>query len=205
MKSTKIFCVGFQKTGTTSLGAALEILGYKVCGVRYDLIPAIKENNWTHIDEVISQHDAFKDNPWPVIYKSLDEKYPGSKFILTIRDEPAWIKSLVNHFGTTPSVMQDFIYEKEYPKGNEELYIDVYRKHNQDVKTYFEKRPGDLLIIDLTHEKKWDRICHFLSIPIPGSDFPHENKGKYTFIGKLMKYGKKKSRLLLKKLKIIND
>ena len=201
----KIFCIGFQKTGTTSLGVALEILGYNVCGVRYDFIDAIQENNRTLIDDVISQHDAFKDNPWPVIYKSLDEKYPGSKFILTLRDESAWIKSLVNHFGTTPSVMQDFIYGKSYPKGNEELYLRIYRNHNEDVKRYFETRPEDLLVIDLTHEKKWNRICQFLSRPIPNAAFPHENKGKYTFLGKLMKYGKKKSRLLLKKLRIIKE
>ena len=28
----KIFCIGFHKTGTTSLGQALEALGYRVCG-----------------------------------------------------------------------------------------------------------------------------------------------------------------------------
>jgi len=206
MKSTnKIFCIGFQKTGTTSLGAALEILGYKVCGVRYDLIDAIKENNWAQIDEVVRQHDAFKDNPWPVVYQSLNEKYPGSKFILTLRDESAWIKSLVNHFGTTPSVMQDFIYGKAYPKGNEDLYLEIYRKHNREVLAHFEKRPEDLLVIDLTHEKKWDRICQFLSKPVPNAVFPHENKGQYSFLGKLVKYGKKKSRLFLKKLKILKE
>lgn len=200
--STKIFCIGFQKTGTTSLGTTLEILGYKVCGVRYDLIDVIREGHWSQMDEVIMQHDAFKDNPWPVIYKTLDEKYPGSKFILTTRDESAWIKSLVNHFGTTPSVMQDFIYGKAYPKGNEDLYREIYQKHNQDVKAYFEKRPEDLLVIDLTHEKKWDRICHFLSLPVPTAAFPHENKGEYTSAGKLIKLIRKKFRLLLKKMKI---
>ena len=32
MKPTKVFCLGFQKTGTSSLGLALEKLGYKVAG-----------------------------------------------------------------------------------------------------------------------------------------------------------------------------
>lgn len=29
---SKIFCIGFHKTGTKSLGTALDILGYRVCG-----------------------------------------------------------------------------------------------------------------------------------------------------------------------------
>ena len=203
MKSTtKIFCIGFQKTGTTSLGTALEILGYNVCGVRYDLVDAIRGNQWEKIDGVIMQYDAFKDNPWPVIYQSLDEKYPGSKFILTVRDDSAWIKSLVNHFGTTPSVMQDFIYGKAYPKGNEELYLNTYRKHNREVLAYFENRKEDLLVMDLTHEKDWNRLCQFLDQPVPPAAFPHENKGKYTATGKFLKYLRKKGRLLLKKLKL---
>jgi len=31
MRKQKIFVIGFHKTGTSSLGAALEILGYTVC------------------------------------------------------------------------------------------------------------------------------------------------------------------------------
>ena len=32
MKQQKVFCLGFHKTGTTSLGVALGILGYRVSG-----------------------------------------------------------------------------------------------------------------------------------------------------------------------------
>ena len=32
LRDSKVFCIGFHKTGTSSLGAALKILGYKVCG-----------------------------------------------------------------------------------------------------------------------------------------------------------------------------
>ncbi len=36
--------------------------------------------------ELVAQYDAFQDNPWPIIYKGLDVKYPDSKFILMLRD-----------------------------------------------------------------------------------------------------------------------
>ena len=32
MKNQKVFCIGFHKTGTTSMRDALNILGYKVAG-----------------------------------------------------------------------------------------------------------------------------------------------------------------------------
>ena len=185
---TKIFCIGFQKTGTTSLGEAFEKLGYKVCGVYHELLPDLRRGDFEKIKDVVESYDVCKDNPWPVLYQQLDQFFPGSKFILTIRDETAWIKSVVNHFDSKPSDMINFIYGVPFPTGNEEIFLNRYRQHNQDVIDYFKKRPGDLLIIDLEKEEAWKKLCPFLKIPIPSFPFPHANKGAYTWIGKRWQY-----------------
>lgn len=187
------------------MGVALEILGYKVCGVRYDLIEPVRQKKWQPIAMAVEDFDAFQDNPWPVLFRELDLHYPGSKFILTLRDETAWLNSLLNHFNTTPSKMQDLIYGQPYPKGHEDLYLSTYRKHNQDVLAYFNNRPADLLVLDLTVDNDWSKLCEFVRKPVPTVSFPHENKGKYTPSGKALKYLRKKLRLLFKKIGLIRE
>lgn len=184
----KIFCIGFQKSGTTSLGEAFSALGYRICGVSHELLPSLKLKDYTYLQEIVNQHDVCKDNPWPVLYQQLDDFYPASKFILTLRDESAWIKSVVNHFGKTPSAMLEFIYGVPYPLGHEELFLQTFRKHNSDVINYFKNRPADLLVIDLEDGNNWEKICAFLNIPVPAIPFPHVNKGAYSPIAKIGKY-----------------
>ena len=175
----KIFGIGFHKTGTKTLQGSLEILGYRVCGPRQDLLPLVKQGRYRGVFDVVERYDAFQDNPWPMLYKILDLEYPGSKFILTVRDEEKWIKSVVNYFGDKETSMRKWIYGLGSPKGNEELYINTFKKHNSDVKRYFLNRPDDLLVIDLTAGEGWEMLCSFLEKNQPREPFPHFNKGKY--------------------------
>ncbi len=184
---SKVFGIGFHKTGTKTLGRALEILGYKVCGPRQDLLETIKQKNYKTVFKVAKDYDAFQDNPWPILYKTLDKKYPGSKFILTLRNKNSWIKSVVNHFGNKDREMRNWIYGIGYPLGNEELYVEVYRKHIADVKEYFKNRPDDLLVIDVTSGEGWEKLCNFLEKEIPRKAFPHVNKGMDSGMSKFFR------------------
>ena len=75
----KVFGIGLSKTGTTSLSAALAILGY-----RSKHFPK---------DEDFARYDAFSDITVAMKFKTLDRFFPGSQFIYTVRDEPAWLAS----------------------------------------------------------------------------------------------------------------
>lgn len=173
---TKIFCIGFHKTGTTSLTEALKILGYKVTGPNGVWDPNISRNVYSITNKLIKKYDAFQDNPWPIIYKELDKKYPNSKFILTIRDPEDWIKSQVKHFGYEDSPMRKWIYGVGHPKGNEKIYLNRYKNHNQEVIDYFKNRPEDFLILDFSKGDGWEKLCSFLNKDIPNIPFPHTNK-----------------------------
>ncbi len=168
--------------------AALVKLGYSVCGVRHDLIEAVRTKDLQTIRNVVDQFDAVQDNPWPVLYRELDQLFPGSKFILTIREEQVWYESVLNHFNSTPSPMQELIYGFSYPADHKAAYLKTYLQHISDVNLYFENRSSDFLIIDITQDPTWNRLCSFLDKPIPHTPFPHFNKGAYTLYGKIWKY-----------------
>ena len=175
MNETKVFGIGFHKTATTSLAKALTILGYRVTGPNGGGDPEISQNVYDMAYRLVEEFDAFQDNPWPIIYKELDEKFPGSKFILTLRPPEQWIKSIVKHFDSQSTYMREWIYGVGYPKGNEELYVATYEKHNKEVTEYFKDRPDDLLVFRITEGDGWEELCPFLHKPIPGTPFPHEN------------------------------
>jgi len=167
------------------MGQALEVLGYKVCHraapLRESLghkqmINLLRERSLAPIYEVARLYNAFHDNPWFWLFKELDNEFPDSKFILTLRDEDAWLKSAKNYFGSSKSDFRELIYGKGSMAGNEERYLNRYIRHNEEVRQWFAKKPGRLLEIDITNKPEWSDICHFLEKPIPDKPFPHLNK-----------------------------
>jgi len=181
MSEMKVFCVGFQKTSTTSLGLALDFLGYKVCGYNpfrgfagkgdFDL-----KSFENLVYELSEQYNAFKDTPWPLFYKEMDEKYPESKFILVVRDTDKWFLSALKDFKSTENAIHHYIYGVSYPEGNENIFKKRYEEHNNDVIKYFEHRPNDFLCLNLeAGEVNWENICNFLGKAIPNKQWPHAN------------------------------
>jgi len=147
--AAKIFCIGFHKTGTTSLAVALKMLGYRVTGPNGVRDPDIAGNALKMAHDLVPKYDAFQDNPWPILFKELDRAYPGGRFILTLRDPQSWIKSQVRHFGRMETPMRRWIYGVGCPEGNEEVYLRRFEGHNNEVLDYFRDRPAELLVMDL--------------------------------------------------------
>lgn len=85
----KVFCVGRNKTGTTSIAKALRALGFKVGDqARAEtLIEDWARRDFRKIVRYCRTADAFQDVPfsWPHTFEALDQAFPQSKFILTVR------------------------------------------------------------------------------------------------------------------------
>lgn len=166
----KIFCIGFYKTGTNSVSKALTILGYR----SGHLINGAYEpkNGWLEYIKKL-KYDTYADYPLPEkdFYKKLDKTFPNSKFILTIRDKKSFEKSYLNYFEGSPWAI----------KNSEELkkVIKEYEEHNEDVISYFQKNPSQLLVMNVFEGDGWEKLCGFLGKPIPKKLFPHKNKGRY--------------------------
>ena len=178
----KVFCIGFHKTGTTTLEVALKKLGYKVTGSFGTKDPDIAGKVHEMAYAMVERFDAFEDNPWPVLYKELDARFPGSKFILTRRPAEAWIRSQVKDFATTETPMRRWIYGEGAgcPEGNEGIYIERYERHNREVLEHFRDRPQDFLVMDIPGDAAWERLCKFLGRAVPNEPFPHANKASLS-------------------------
>ncbi len=101
----KIIGAGFGRTGTLSLKAALEELGFGPC---YHMVEVLKKPsslsywvaavqgkavNW---DEVFQGYQSTVDWPGCSFYKELMEVYPEAKVLLSVRDPEKWYESAAN-------------------------------------------------------------------------------------------------------------
>ena len=180
----KIFVLGLSKTGTTSVGNALALLGYKRIGWK-DIRSRHLVHTFIHgdLDALIDQthyFDAFEDLPWPYVYKEMAQMYPDAKFVLTLRkDEQTWLKSLRRHMGRGNWEPGAYFYGASDVNGNEEVVLESYQKHTANARNYFEDRPDRYveLIID-DGDVNWKTLCRVAQCPkglIPTVPFPKSN------------------------------
>jgi hypothetical protein len=202
----KIICVGQPKTGTKTLKQIFEKLGKKTSGyplcflknnsdyITIDDIHIDTDNffnNIGYLDKNLEMFDFFHDVPYSFNYELIDKQYPDSKFILTIRDENDWFKSLFHYVRLplpecSPKKLLNVIYHHEIIlEEHKEEVIGLYRKYNNDVITYFKNTPEKLLIINLCDKNKNEqeiiqKICQFTKLTISNNFvFPHENSQIY--------------------------
>ena len=162
----KVFVIGLSKTGTTSLTAALRILGYSA----------------KHLPEVseIRRFDAVADISVAVMFRTLDKWFPGSKFIYTTRDEESWLNACERHFSES-TVSRDRWFRELRMRVfgcayfDRSLFTEAYKVHDDRVREYFAGR-DDCLVLNV-RELGWEPVCAFLGKPVPDLPFPWEKKG----------------------------
>lgn len=200
----KVFCVGRNKTGTTSLEAALRSLGFRM-GLQARgemLMRDWARRDFTRILALCRTADAFQDVPFSCdhTFRVLDEQFPGSKFILTIRDSPEqWYESLVRFHtrivrkGRLPTADDLKAFHYRYPGYlwdsaqfvygvdeaalyDREIYISHYRSHNQRVVEYFRNRPDQLLVLNVAERDAMEKLCAFLGVDRQAQAMPYLNR-----------------------------
>jgi hypothetical protein len=177
----KIFNIGFNKSGTSSLTEAMKILGYKSAHYRvknnriYDIFIENQKNNRPllyGIEEYNFLSD-FENNQKNIFYKSLDKQYPNSKFILTIRDQESWLISRENHVLKNQNNKK---YNYDFLVVNKKKWIEERFFFLKEVQEYFKNKPNQLLIINICKGEGWKKLCNFLGKKIPNIKFPYKNK-----------------------------
>jgi hypothetical protein len=185
---TRIFGIGMHKTATTSLHNAFEILGFK--SGHWENAHWAKAV-WTEMSHIgkslhLERFYALSDIPVSQLYRELDQAYPNSKFILTVRDEEDWLHSVKNHFDGDVNLFQK-VWDKDpftnkmhsqiygRKKFDAAVFLSAYRRHNADVMDYFKGRPDDLLIMDMSKKQGWKELCLFLNAAIPSQGYPMKN------------------------------
>jgi hypothetical protein len=183
---TRIFGIGMHKTATNSLHKAFQVLGFDSLHWGNGEAPAIWYQMHSHgRSKTLERYYAACDLPVPLLYKQFDKAYPGSKFILTLRDEVKWLASVQRLWDKNYNPMR-WLWDV-YPISNtlhRALYgrtefdaiamLTRYRQHNAEVREYFKNRPGDLLIMDMEADAGWAELCSFIDIDMPGTPYPRE-------------------------------
>lgn len=178
----KVFCIDFQKTGTSTLDRALKTLGLSVAGY-HPFRPFAADPDvtfaklWQAARPIAHADDAVQDTPWSLLYRELHQEFPDARFIHVVRDEQSWIKSATRDFRKHGNEIHRLIYGTENPVGNEDAWVSRYRRHNREVADYFKSLPDQYLRIELEGpDYGWPAICDFLGQPEPQTPWPHANK-----------------------------
>ncbi len=176
----KVIGVGLNKTGTSSLGRALEILGFDQ-HLSHDLVLTQKwrEGKTSEILKKAEAYNNLEDWPWPLLYKELEQQFPDARFILTKRRSPeVWYDSLCRHaYRSGPTSFRKWVYGYYMPQGFKEKHIQFYHNHNKAVVNYFkENAPEKLLEVCWENGEGWRELCHFLEKEMPNIPFPLVNK-----------------------------
>lgn len=174
----KVFGIGLNKTGTTTLAVCLQHFGFRHATSNLELTECVARGDLKPVFAYADRHDSFEDWPWPLIYRDLDARYPGSKFVLTTRRDPdTWLRSLKNHAVLTgPTRFREIAYGFAMPDGYEAEHLARYEQHNQAVRDYFRDRSGDLLEVCWETGDGWKELCSFLSLEAPDLPLPHTNR-----------------------------
>lgn len=165
----KIFGLGLSRTGTHSLSAALERLGYT-------------SKHYPHLSRVMAEaelYDSLTDTPVIPYMEALDVKYPDAKFILTVRDPKDWIISVELHWklakANALSTKKNRILVYGRVDWDKDDFMRVYKKHVAKVRAYFKDRQDKLLVMNIRQGDGYNKLCPFLGLPVLDEPFPYES------------------------------
>ncbi|TLD08852.1 uncharacterized protein PgNI_07786 [Pyricularia grisea] len=190
----QVLVLGMPRTGTQSIGQALQILGL---GESYHMTTVGPNNHhdaWcTAIEakfgeedasEVITQeffddlfkgYNAVSDFPASIFYKELLAAYPNAHVILTKRAEDAWFESMCKtlHVAYIKAKAEPSKLAKLYHK---HLWADnflrngreAYRRHNAGVMA----AAADRKVLVFDPSMGWAPLCEFLGKDVPAVGYP---------------------------------
>lgn len=183
VKPTKVVGIGLPKTGTTTLGYCFRRFGFKHRTYDMDLAVQVKRNQLDNVLREAEKYETFEDWPWFLIYKELDQRFPHSKFILTLRkDTETYVASLKGHHEREGIRNKDFVKPHWWDEvfGVEPSQWDYqksalrYERHNREVLEYFGERINrDLLVVCWENGDGWTQLSRFLNKRYPDEPFPH--------------------------------
>jgi hypothetical protein len=207
----EVIGAGFGRTGTHSLGLALEKLGFGPCYNLHEMAQNLSHlelwNNaidgrpvdWCYL---FSSYKSTVEWPSVTFIDQIIQRFPNAKIILTLRDPEAWYESAANTIfeslelsaynpdprkressGMTRRLILEHTFGGRYWDKN--YAIEVYRKHIQRVVGLVPKER--LLQFDV--KDGWEPLCNFLQKTVPNEAFPRLNE-RIDFINSAPEWAK---------------
>jgi hypothetical protein len=146
--------------------------------------------DWT---QVFEGWESTVDWPACTYWEQIWETFPDAKVLLSVRDPESWYASCQKSIHASaqaaakgeleggsvtvsPEAMKminGIIWNGTFDGrfDDKEFALDVYNRHNEDVKS---KVPADKLLV-YEIKQGWEPLCEFLEVPVPDTDMPHLN------------------------------
>lgn len=189
---------GFGRTGTKSLKAALERLGYGNCHHMHEIVEhpdqvahwqklaAGKTVDW---NDVFAGYRSQVDWPGAHVWRELAEAFPQAKVVHTVRPEEQWWASFNKTIGKLmgrytdlplPPHIRDILaaWNDLAGKGtfggvldDKAVGLAAFRRRTEEV---LNALPAErVLVFDVA--EGWEPLCAFLGAKVPDEPFPHHN------------------------------
>jgi hypothetical protein len=189
---------GLGRTGTLSLKAALEKIGYGPCYHMIEVLTAPERgrhwlartqtgsHDW---DAIFHGYRAAVDWPAAAFWRELAARHPAAKVVLSVRDADRWYESVMSTIypvmkqgppERAPATLRAFhqmvvalVFEQTFGGRLEDRAHAkrVFEAHNQAV---VDAIPASRLLVYRTVDG-WEPLCRFLGAPVPDEEFPHLN------------------------------
>ena len=196
----KVIGSGIGRTGTLSLQAALQQLGFGPC---YHMVEVIKHRGhtraWLRIARgeppdwraLFEKFESTVDFPACVYYAELLREFPQAKVVHSVRDKTGWYRSSYETIYQSRTVFPSWLRrasglidgllemtERIVWNGVFEGRFEdaqraqqIFDEHTARVRAAV---PADrLLVFDV--RDGWAPLCRFLAVPVPNAPFPNVN------------------------------
>jgi hypothetical protein len=163
---SKIFVIGFNKCGTTSLHAFLKSGGLRSVHWRTPNKTVLAEVMFTNLSlrrpilDGINEFDAYSDMMYlsdklhlegNALFPIFDQEYPDARFILNTRDKSRWLNSRSKHGSReTGSLLKRACacYGLRAPQV-QQIWGAQWDRHHSNVIEYFATQPKKLLVFNI--------------------------------------------------------
>lgn len=198
----KVISAGMPRTGSQSLGLALEILGHRTYTMGLCVQSYRELGAWARHAEGVEAIDfrrffegygASVGLPACLFYEELMEAFPDALVVVSPRDPERWYGSFdrlrqmqakaASVLGLLPRTRAmrrtlEGLIGRVFLQGDafagKDACIAAYHRHNQRV---VDTVPPERLLV-FTVDQGWEPLCAFLGVPVPDVPFPHINRSE---------------------------
>lgn len=193
-ESLRVVGAGFGRTGTMSMKAALEQLGFGPCHHMIEAFgrpddfdqwtAAVRGESW-EAERVLAGFRSTLDFPSCIVWRELWEANPGSTVLLTVRSCESWWRSFEATIGpemirrdrepelAAATRLFEAITEVVFHGRplDRDAAVAAYERHNQQV---IDVVPAEQLCV-YEVGSGWEPLCSFLGVDVPDEAFPATN------------------------------
>lgn len=156
----KVFCIGYNKSGTTSLHELFQTLGYH----------SLHSTIWGDTARRLIHHryECFSDAV-PDDFRVLDRRFPNSRFILQVRELDRWVVSRLAHIQRGVAKGRDYDLPG-WVDADESIgyWLGQRQAHHRAVLDHFATQPERLLVVNVCSDSDWEpRVAAFVGASAP--------------------------------------